>query len=649
MASSAVVLTLLLAASAPAATTRVSYNRNALSDSLVDGDSVLVLTRAGTLLRFSLPDVVLTGEYSGRSPITCIGTRSGVIVAGAEDGAVFKVDLAAMTLTSVASVKERPVWVSTQWAVTEGKEHRRRQEEGGMWEYDATVLTVRQLPRGKSYRLEGEFNGDVAFFQDGSTLWIALDEGEFGARTGTLDLERGEQRWSDTRAVTGFATLGGESFAWGGGMHIVLSSAFIAKLGEDRLQTVYELDNFDPDYPHWEPPDDRPVLPISAIVPDATPGHLLVFCYSRVFRVDRDFSRWSEAATLELSYEAGRANAVGYYPAIVRVHPLRGGRYLVVTKLDGLKVFSEGKVVSKALSNQPCASRFDDIVPFGSHTALVDTMRPLAQYLDGERWTNIAPVSEDAGCWFGPTVTPGVADSLLIVPSACNDRESRRLLRWRDGQVDTLCEWTGPVGDVVTTPDGLLWHFTGNRIEILSGNGWMEAGDCDGLDSIRVVSEAGPPWLLMDRLLTPERIEHRLQRLWYERDGVPASVGDLAVAGLRDAVPLSPFRTLVLTDAGLRILDARSLVWSKSDVPVPSRGIRKLARDRQGRIWMGGDGLWVVDGGAVTDVGAALSTTGSDVIALAADPISDGIYVLLDRGMIVHVEAGSWGQASYPK
>jgi hypothetical protein len=53
---------------------------------------------------------------------------------------------------------------------------------------------------------------------------------------------------------------------------------------------------------------------------------------------------------------------------------------------------------------------------------------------------------------------------------------------------------------------------------------------------------------------------------------------------------------------------------------------------------MGGAGLWMFDGHDLIEFGSRLPTTGSDVVGLAADPRSDGVIVLLKRGIVVFLE-----------
>ncbi|HEX4823662.1 MAG TPA: hypothetical protein VFV19_05090 [Candidatus Polarisedimenticolaceae bacterium] len=635
-------------------------------DSIIAGRVAVALTHAGTLLRFSLPEVALTGEYSGRSPIACVGALNGVIIAAAEDGTVYTVDIARMSLNAIAHVTGRPVWVSpmpSEWVeprvliVTASSERKRWTAQEGGGEYDADVLTVFNLPGKAAFRLEGEFNGDRTFLLSEHRLWIGFDAGEFGGRCGYLDVDLGRQKWFDSGDVYGFASVDGGVLAFGGGMHLGLSGAFIGSVRDDAFSILYEQTNYRPDDPKFDPPKDRPLLPISAVIPDATPGHLLVFSYDRVFLVDQEFKTWNDAARLHLRYGTGRANAVGFYPSIVKAHPLdRPFRFLLATKLDGYLLLDFGKVLSKAVPFQPTGTGFDTLVTFGSSIAFVNSTEARSpQVFDGKIWKELPVFPSDTGedCWSEGFVTPGANDSLLMTATSCESPGSRVLSRWRHDRVEVLHRWTSDDWwrDILGTADGAIWHFGGGRITRLVGGDWVdadagsEASDLPDstVDLQKVVSEIGPPWFILNRRLSPLAIDHRLVMFDYDREFHSARLRDVKLDGddsleVYDAIALAPSRLLVATSAGLKVFDTRSNTLLSCEFPVPPQEVRRLARDRRGRIWMGGAGLWILDGHDLIDGGSRLSSTGNDVEALAKNPMSDGVIVLLKRGMVLFLD-----------
>jgi hypothetical protein len=70
----------------------------------------------------------------------------------------------------------------------------------------------------------------------------------------------------------------------------------------------------------------------------------------------------------------------------------------------------------------------------------------------------------------------------------------------------------------------------------------------------------------------------------------------------------------------------------------PDRAIRRIARDGLNRLWLGGDGLWMIDadGKRLHDLSPLPMVGRSAVAALAADPSRrDGVIVSLGvRGVV---------------
>ena len=86
------------------------FNRNAVSDSRVVGNDVVVLTPGGVLLRFRLPEMELENVVYPHAPIVCLGTNAdGGLLAGDVEGGIYRVHVPTMKLTSAARVPSRPL------------------------------------------------------------------------------------------------------------------------------------------------------------------------------------------------------------------------------------------------------------------------------------------------------------------------------------------------------------------------------------------------------------------------------------------------------------------------------------------------------------------------------------------------------------
>ncbi len=73
----------------------------------------------------------------------------------------------------------------------------------------------------------------------------------------------------------------------------------------------------------------------------------------------------------------------------------------------------------------------------------------------------------------------------------------------------------------------------------------------------------------------------------------------------------------------------------------PGRKIRRLARDGLGRLWLGGEGLILVEGGKVQAMDTLPMLDREEVRALAADPDHrDGIVAAIEDRGVVFVRVG---------
>ena len=154
------------------------------------------------------------------------------------------------------------------------------------------------------------------------------------------------------------------------------------------------------------------------------------------------------------------------------------------------------------------------------------------------------------------------------------------------------------------------------------------------------------PWLLLDR------DQSQLLRLAHgpgfqdpKLDKIKVAEGN-AVLKVRDAIPWSEGTLLLATDKGLRLFDTATDRVRPSPLRAPDRPVASLTRDGLGRVWLGGEGLWLVDpdGKTLHDVGALPMIGRTPVVTIAADPGNrDGVILSLGaRGVVfVRVAPGS--------
>lgn len=121
-------------------------------------------------------------------------------------------------------------------------------------------------------------------------------------------------------------------------------------------------------------------------------------------------------------------------------------------------------------------------------------------------------------------------------------------------------------------------------------------------------------------------------------DVIPVHDEDDRRLAIRDAIPWEPGVLLLATYEGLRLLDLDEPIVGPSPIGRPDGTVRRLCRDGSGRLWLAGDGLWLVDPETDEPVAMeALPMLGrSKVAAIAPDPERpDGVVAAIEgRGVV---------------
>jgi hypothetical protein len=158
--------------------------------------------------------------------------------------------------------------------------------------------------------------------------------------------------------------------------------------------------------------------------------------------------------------------------------------------------------------------------------------------------------------------------------------------------------------------------------------------------ALRAVNEADPPWILLDPInevlvrlsAGPNVVVPRLAVL------SPADVGAEPPLKVRDAIPWATGELLLATDRGLRTLAIEGGKLATPPLNAAGRVISHLTRDDRGRLWLGGEGLAVldVDGKALRPLDELPMLGRSRIEALAADPgCADGAVAAIEgRGVV---------------
>jgi hypothetical protein len=663
------------------------FDRNAIRESRRIGNSLVALTRSGNLVRFDLTTRKPNLEMFSTSPATCIGLGEGdALLVGFEDGRICRSDPTTLLLTEVAKLEGKPQWIGFVAGAGEKPGgiiavlERMKPAEDAANRPPVRFSVVHDTGSGKDIAIDRY--ATAILLDSKRRVWLGGDMGEWGGWCSCVDLATGEARkidgtepgpqglpwWS---GIYGFVQLhDGQVWAHGGTMHMGVSSAFICRVDGAKTVELMRGDNKAARRAAMEekppPKPDRPWLPITHIL-DERDGSLLVFSYNDLFRAEPGMKRWTKVREIRIRYRGGRPDAMGTYPAMIAVHPLdtKATRLICATAFEGYVLIEPGKTSMLKLPGQLEAEDVTRIVNTAEGTIFStasDADSPW-RFRDGA-WS-IAKLTppfppELKGPGEGrPAEQKWDRSHLLVGPGGAittvnaDTRGTRMTARWRGIRVEVLGRVDSGLDPSACfmTPDGSLWNAEDGLLYRFSGRG--EWGDPDPRPehspgsprdvgrNLRSVNEAGPPWIILDRdksrllsLVDGPKVEApKLRAIDLVEDGLPYKV--------RDAIPWKPGELLLATDGGLRRYEVATGKIQPPPVPEPERRVDLLCRDGLGRVWMAGEGVWIVDpdGKRLHDGEAIPMIGGGKVVAIAADPKRrDGVILSLGSRGVVFVQ-----------
>jgi hypothetical protein len=642
------------------------FDRNALAASILTaGGDLLALTDTGNLLLFDGQTLALRGERVPRVPVACLGPAgdTGVTV-GLEDGRIVEVELPSLAMKRAGAVDGTPVWLGRTPSGARLVAHGLVPEKPLGWRAGGVQsLLLEELGTGRTLRLP--FVGQAFLAGRDGRLWIGSDIGEWGGRLAVVDLkswsvrelDTGGGRGARTQGVYGFTeTPDGHIWAYGGTMHMGARGSFIMAVDAEPPARLLELG-----FGRTAGPD-RPGMPITHVVPVGE-GRMLVFAYDQVFETDAQLASWRRLPKLMARYRSGRPDAIGNYPAVKSIHLLGGAprRLAIATARDGWLELRDGTFVAHAMAGQlgiADVTRFDDWA--GRIVARGDTLEEGAWVLgkEGDGWRPIEasppvalPESARNGWTPGARFLPRPDGKLL---AAFRDEPGH----WRTGKPallvtalcgDGRCDVLGNEQsllhpkDMFIAPDGGAWALDELGLWRLGDGRWVLAvprgaegqrsplPELDGVAA--VVPTSQPPWIL-----------HAQTALALLSPGAEGASPRLTV--LPGQPPADPLRRwLDVTACGGRVQVARGGGVCTLDVatgacaPIPldpSMAVDHVGCDRAGRLWLGGRGLWLVDGGAITPVHELDALTGGREIRALGRDSGAGLPVAIEaRGVAV--------------
>jgi hypothetical protein len=324
---------------------------------------------------------------------TAIAPDSDRVLLGTEDGKIYSVDPASLSLKAVTTVQGRVVWLAgggsgkTQGdrivAVVDNYPEVLPLPGEPFKEYDARSARLERVvtrpyfvavyANGKvqmlPFQLGKNFSIPNSYFLDGSNrLWLGTDKGEWGGECSYMDLRTGKVHAvaGDVSGVLGFLrSTDGRLFAYGGTPHLGMHTGYIAQITNEHLENVSQFESNDWRQPVPEKaqqivsqlkkatpqtevasPDDKPEAPVHLMVESTDKAGFWIVSAHTLYRTDSRLSEWSKVLDLGGRWYGGRRYSVGNTPTVNRViaDKSKPDNLLVVMGRDGLERVSSASV-----------------------------------------------------------------------------------------------------------------------------------------------------------------------------------------------------------------------------------------------------------------------------------------------------------------
>lgn len=611
------------------------YDRNALTASVESGDSLVALTLAGNLLRFDRRTLQLTGEavFPRRAVVLGKGVGDAILV-GFRGGRITELDVGALTVSPAARVQGDLLWLGS-CAGRSFSIHDAGYDEDARPRILLSVLsTGEQALVGMPRAVLCDTHHRLWIGSQSGTVLLDLNEDSLVARPALMGKTRVNQ-------VRGFLEMpSGETLAFGGGAHMGFGQAVVVLLsGHGASRDLYRTASSDKAlYERRE--ESAPVAPIEAMAHDGRGGYF-AFSFGQVYRCDGGLHSWERIGALPGESPPADERLLHV------VSSLGTGDRILLTTSDGFVEWRISTAVSHALPGQvsPDAQLLDS---WAGGTAVRSSPRQEPE--DGRGSDELRVLR--GGIWHDPF------DLLPAPPGGDRARYlSARYLSLPDGRALVVAA-SEPRPPVILKTSGILIEeadvaeptittgvLDGDRFTLLGIQAGLHAalvpnalvlagGIPASIDGAQLLVFRDGTWTPAKPETQPERVykwvtagaERRLAlvkrwpgRFSLERLNAPASKdADFEAFEAQDAVALRKDRVLVISDNRLFWLEGgRGQRAFDAQLPAPATS---ATVDSKGRFWVGGGGLYRLEGDKAIPHALPLPfLRDTQITALAAD------------------------------
>ena len=521
---------------------RYYFNHNALKDCVRLGHSLIALTESGNLIRFDSDTLDMEGQAIIPGRGTAIAPDSDRVLLGTQDGRIYGVDPASLSLKAVTTVQGRVVWLAdagsgnalnnTIVAVVDNYPEVLPLPGEPFKDYDARSARLERIvtrpyfvavyANGKvqmlPFQLGKNFSIPNSYFLDGSNrLWLGTDKGEWGGECSYMDLPTGKVHAvaGDISGVLGFLhSTDGRLFAYGGTSHLGMHTGYIAQITNEHLENISQFESNDWNQPLPEKtqqivsqlkkaraqtqvasPDDKPQAPVDLMVEDTDKAGFWIVSAHTLYRTDSRLSEWSKILDLGGRWYGGRRYSVGNTPTVNRViaDKSKPDNLLVAMGRDGLE-----RVSSASVERLPFVGELESSVIEIWKTSIGTVL--LADDSDHTAWRsaddgwqqmrwfpNRKPSDEGAG-WYEAEAIGDDGDGIIAFSSDNISPGERDIVKLRTpGTAETTESWKDSSSrwdsSFLRVSDGHLLRISGSKLEIRQPSGWRETGESKLPDS----------------------------------------------------------------------------------------------------------------------------------------------------------------------
>ncbi|HEY5284673.1 MAG TPA: hypothetical protein VIM14_17910, partial [Polyangia bacterium] len=656
------------------------FDRNAVVDSRVLGSQVLGLVASGNLVVFDAESFAVRRERVMRRRATCLGPADKThVLVGISNGSIVRVAASDWTIEEVADVPGVPRWIGSR--AKDGALLIAYQSEARP---DASVL-LRDEGQGRTYDVGRE---PVLFLDSKDRLWFASED-----KVQFLDLSTGaptQIAWKGGwPRVRGFVELSdGQIWAFGGAARSAELASFVIRLlpgpkpvliygvgGKRRAQAA-------------------PETPIAYVLEDLDPPRVLVVSQDGVTISDRNLAEWKPLDALAAGHRDDDALL-----ALGQAHRI-DHRVLLTLARGGFMEITSEFTRRHLLDGQNSVYRPSGIVRLENGMAFYGDGGPL--FYAGGKWhplpDPIMPPAELMGParagekdrqWVAMTTIPIEEATSYVIAKAGPPRHYIGHLhglhdvfltaRW-DGKVLTVLGREDlPIepDDTFATPDKQLWNVDDQGLWSFSAGRWRmvmratlgnagsgkPSGAPDPVGArapLSFKSAIGEPLHFAEAMSSPffglpsaasswalVRLDSNeaggvplIDEVLVKVDGRRLLLRDLSIWGNKKD------ELLLATDHGLCGFNVK---WGTCDLLRPEGlgdEVSLFMRDGTRRLWLGGNGLWVLRDQKHADAvhPAIPMLADTRVVALAESPDGRLVVGLQDRGAVFLTIPPGWFQ-----